>query len=189
MIKRPVRSSAGCVEDTIQTIRGLKVILDSDLADMYGTETKIFNKAFNRNRARFPADFAFRLTQQEFAALRFQTGTSNMGRGGRRYAPYAFTEHGAIMAANVLRTKQAEEMSVFVVRAFVKMREHLLSRAELETRLGQIEKVLLAHDDTIRNLYRQIRPLLLPPEDPPKKPIGFHVAEKLSTYQARRRTS
>ncbi|MBM4311895.1 MAG: ORF6N domain-containing protein [Deltaproteobacteria bacterium] len=178
MIKKPVRSSAGCVEEIIQTIRGQKVILDSDLADMYGTETKILNKAVNRNRGRFPADFAFRLTPQEVSNLRFQNGTSSSSWGGRRYAPYAFTEHGAVMAANVLRTKQAEEMSVFVVRAFVKMREHLLSRAELETRLVQIEKVLLAHDDTIRDLYRQIRPLLLPPEDPPKKPIGFHVAEK-----------
>ena len=187
MIKKPVRSSAGCVEEIIQTIRGQKVILDSDLADIYGTETKILNKAVNRNRGRFPADFAFRLSQQEFAALRFQIGTSNMGRGGRRYAPYAFTEHGAIMAANVLRTKQAEEMSVFV-RAFVKMREHLLSRAELETRLVQIEKVLLAHDDNIRNLYHQIRPLLLPPHDPPIKPIGFNVAEQNSTYKSRRKT-
>ena len=184
MIKKSLRKSSVCVEEKIQTIRGLKVLLDCDLAELYGVETKQLNKAVSRNRRRFPSDFVFRLTLPEFTNLRFQNGTSSASWGGRRYPPTAFTGHGAIMAANILRSPQAEEMSVFVVRAFVKMREHLLSRAELETRLVPIEKVLLAHDDTIRTLYRQIRPLLLPPEDPPKKPIGFHAAEKQSTYKA-----
>ena len=99
------------------------------------------------------------------------------GHGGRRKLPWVFTEHGAVMAANVLNSPKAVKMSVFVVRAFTKMREQLLSRAELGARLSQIENVLLSHDDRIRELYRQIRPLLLPPPDPPSKPIGFGVRE------------
>ena len=107
--------------------------------------------------------------------------------GGRRYLPYAFTEHGAIMAATVLNSPQAVKMSLFVVRAFVKMREHMLSRAELESRLLQIENVLLAHDDRIRELFRQIQPLLLPPPDPTPKPIGFGVKDRRARYVVRRR--
>jgi len=99
--------------------------------------------------------------------------------------PHAFTEHGAIMAANVLNSRQAVEMSVFVVRAFIKIREQLLNRAELEKRLAIIEKVLLSHDDALRDLYQKIRPLLLPPPGPPRKPIGFGVREKQAYYKAR----
>ena len=175
------------IEKKIHLIRGHKVILDSDLAELYGVETKLLNKAVSRNRGRFPSDFAFRLTKQEFADLRFQIGTSNIGRGGRRYAPYAFNEHGAIMAANVLRSQQAVKMSVFVVRAFVRIREQLLSKAELESRLSQIEKVLLAHDDNISELYRQIRPLLMPPDDPPSKPIGFEIREQATAYRSKQK--
>ncbi|MBW1689638.1 MAG: ORF6N domain-containing protein [Deltaproteobacteria bacterium] len=124
------------VTSRIITIRGQKVILDADLAVLYGVETKTLNKAVSRNRARFPEDFAFRLTRDEFSGLRFQNGTSNQGRGGRRYPPYAFTEHGAIMAASVLHSRKAEEMSVFVVRAFVKMREQPIATRELARRPG-----------------------------------------------------
>ena len=183
---KPTTNTVGSIEESILSIRGLRVILDRDLAEIYGVETKVLNRAISRNRKRFPVDFAFRLTRQEFTDLRCQIGTSSSAWGGSRYAPLAFTEHGAIMAANVLRSPRATEMSVFVVRAFVKMREHLLSRAELEARLTQIENVLLAHDDNIRELYRQIRPLLLPPPDPPAKRIGFHVRERKAAYRTPR---
>lgn len=186
MSTKPTTNTVGSIEESILSIRGLRVILDRDLAEIYGVETKVLNRAISRNRKRFPVDFAFRLTRQEFTDLRCQIGTSSSAWGGSRYAPLAFTEHGAIMAANVLRSPQANEMSVFVVRAFVKMREHLLSRAELEARLTQIENVLLAHDDNIRELYRQIRPLLLPPPDPPAKRIGFHVRERQAAYRTPR---
>lgn len=187
MDKEVSKRNTTTVEEKIRVVRGLKVILDSDLAEIYGVETKILNKAVARNRKKFPPDFAFRLAPQEVASLRFQIGTAKEGRGGRRSAPWVFTEHGAIMAANILRSPQAEEMSVFVVRAFVKMREQLLSRAELEARLTQIENVLLAHDENIRELYQQIRPLLLPPPDPPRKQIGFGVRESKAVYRTKKR--
>jgi hypothetical protein len=161
------------------------VILDTDLARIYGVATKRLNEQVRRNPDRFPGDFVFELAPQELAALRSQNATSK-GRGGSRYLPNAFTEHGAIMAANVLNSGKAVEMSIFVVRAFVKMREQLLSRAELEARLAQIENVLLSHDDRIRDLYDKIRPLLLPPPDPPRKRIGFGVKESRARYKVRR---
>jgi len=158
----------------IFTIRGQKVILDRDLATIYGVETKALNRAVKRNKNRFPCDFCFQLTVEEHDSLRCQIGTSN-DRGGTRYLSYVFTEHGAMMAANVLRSRRAIEMSVFVVRAFVRMRQAMLSRHEMEKRLDQIEKVLLVHDDSLKELYERIRPLLLPPEDPHKPRIGFHA--------------
>lgn len=182
---RPTRRAVRYIEEIIRTLRGQKVILDTDLAALYGVETGALNRAVKRNARRFPSDFVFRLTAEEDEALRCQIGITK-GKGGRRYVPNAFTEHGAVMAANVLNSIQAVDMSVFVVRAFVKMREQLLSRAELETRLMQIENVLLAHDDRIRELYRQIRPLLLPPSDLPAKPIGFGVRERCAPYRARK---
>jgi phage regulator Rha-like protein len=160
------------INSNILTIRGMKVILDSDLASLYGVETKMLNRAVKRNISKFPADFAFRLSQEQVLALRCQNGTSN-GRGGQRYPPFAFTEHGAIMAANVLRSQEATEMSVFIVRAFIKMREALLSRHETEERLSQIENILLVHDQSLSDIYEQIRPLLMPPDPPAKKEIGF----------------
>jgi len=131
-----------------------------------------------RNADRFPEDFMFQLSIQENTDLKSQIATSRSNgiqsqiettsaHGGRRKLPYAFNEHGAIMAANVLNSPEAIRMSVFVVRAFIKMREALISRSELERRLLQIDNILLAHDESIRELYDQIRPLLLPPPDPP----------------------
>jgi hypothetical protein len=116
--------------------------------------------------------------------MRCQFGTAS--RRNVRHLPYAFTEHGAIMAANVLRSKKAAEMSVFVVRAFVQMRQALLSSHEREKRLDQIEKILLTHDSALKDLYEQIRPLLLPPDDPPPKRIGFSVRESRARYRVRK---
>jgi hypothetical protein len=196
------------VVDVILTLRGQKVILDSDLARLYGVETKNLNKAVARNQYRFPVDFVFRLTVDGATSLRFHFGTSNphhadediaqdgnmrfqIGTASRRnirYLPFAFTEHGAIMAANVLRSRKAAEMSVFVVRAFVRMRQALLSSHEREKRLDQIEKILLTHDAALKDLYEQIRPLLLPPLDPPPRKIGFHVREARSKYKVGRKS-
>ncbi|MFC1461760.1 ORF6N domain-containing protein [Verrucomicrobiota bacterium] len=139
-----------------------------------------------RNRHRFPEDFCFRLTAHEYESLRCQIGISN-GRGGRRYLPYVFTEHGAIMAANVLNSPKAVEMSVFVVRAFVKMREQLLATTALEKGLAEIEKTLLTHDVALRALYQKIRPLLLPPPEPSRKRIGFHLKERRASYGSKKK--
>jgi len=181
----------------ILTIRGQKVILDTDLAEVYGVPTKRLNEQIRRNQERFPTDFMFRLDPQNVADLRSQFATSSAQsmrsqivtglHGGRRYLPYAFTEHGALMAATVLNSPRAVQMSVFVVRAFVMMREQLLNRVELEKRLAEIEKALMSHDAALRDLYQKIRPLLLPPTAPPRKQIGFHVKEASARYQIRAR--
>ena len=159
----------------VQRVRDESVILDSDLAALYGVSTKRFNEAFKRNSRRFPRDFAFQLTTEEFAALRSQIATSNAGRGGRRYLPWVFTEHGAVMAASILNSERAVAMSVCLVRACVKMRTELLADATLEARLQKIEKTLLSHDSALRDVIQKLRPLLLPPPEPPKPRIGFHA--------------
>jgi ORF6N domain len=146
-------------------VRGHRVILDADLAHVYGVPTKRLNEQVRRNADRFPPDFLIQLTPsetKELQGLRSQFATLKRGKH-IKYLPHAFTEHGAIMAANVLNSSEAIRMSVFVVRAFIKMREALMGRSELERRLLQIENILLAHDESIRELYEQIRPLLLPP--------------------------
>lgn len=176
------------VTDIIRIVRGRKVILDSDLAQIYGVPTFRFNEAVKRNRRRFPGDFAFQLTREEFVNLISQNAISSSTHGGVRKPPWAFTEHGAVMAANILRGERAIQMSVFVVRAFIMMREQLLNREEMEKRLADIEKILMAHDVTLRDLYNKIRPLLLPPPDPPRKEIGFHVRESRGEYHTRPNT-
>jgi hypothetical protein len=158
----------------IRTIRGHRVILDADLARVYGVPTFRFNEAVNRNRRRFPEDFLFQLTTEEHTALTSQIAIAKPGRGGRRTRPYAFTEHGALQAANILNSAKAEAMSVYVIRAFVRMREELSTNQVVAKRLAEIEKTLLTHDTALRDLYQKIRPLLLPPPDPPKPRIGFH---------------
>jgi hypothetical protein len=161
----------------IFTLRGMPVMLDSDLAALYEVTTGNFNKAVSRNAARFPKEFSFVLNREELANLIFQIGTSR-GHGGRRKPPRVFTEHGAIMAATILNSERAVAMSVYVVRAFVNMRQEFLANAALETRLEKIEKTLLSHDVALRDVIQKLRPLLLPPPDPPKPRIGFHSAQK-----------
>ena len=192
------------IETLIATVRGQKVILDANLARVYGVPTKRLNEQVRRNAQRFPQDFAFRLSEDEamtFLCSRSQNATgpepadmrsqiATASKRNIRFLPYAFTEHGAIMAANVLNSPQAVHLSVFIVRAFVKLREQLLGRAELEARLAQIENVLLSHDKGIRELYAKIRPLLLPPpESPPKQVAGFRVKERRARYGARPRAN
>lgn len=182
----------------IFTVRSQRVILDADLARLYGTTTKRFNEAFKRNATRFPKDFCFRLTGQEFAALRSQIATLEVeasdketagrmwsqsattsetgnGRGRhRKYLPWAFTEHGAVMVANVLRSPKAVAMSVYVVRAFVRMREELMTSAVIMRRLAEVDKKLVTHDVILRDIYEKLRPLLAPSEAP-RKEMGFHT--------------
>ncbi|HET6883334.1 MAG TPA: ORF6N domain-containing protein [Pirellulales bacterium] len=159
------------IEPLIFEIRGQKALLDSDLALLYGVPTKRLNEQVRRNRDRFPGDFMFQLTAEEAASLRSQNATSNVGRGGRRYRPYAFTEHGAIMAATVLNSPRAVEVSVFVVRAFVKLRELAGAHKELARKLDDLER---KYDEKFRIVFDAIRQLMAPPPPTEKKRrIGF----------------
>jgi hypothetical protein len=165
------------IQQRILLIRGQKVILDVDLAGLYGTQTKRLNERVKRNAERFPPDFMFQLTDEEITILRSQFATSKPGRGGRRYNPFAFTEHGAIMAASVLNTPRAIEMSIFVVRAFVKLRSLLATHKELAAKVAELERKLVTHDEQIVALIEAIKQLMAPPPPPTKRGIGF-VKEK-----------
>jgi hypothetical protein len=189
----------------ILTIRKQKVVLDSDLAAVYGVATKRLNEQFRRNRKRFPEDFAFQLTTEEFAALTSQIATldeagssseavrsqaaaasgrsqsmrsqfATASRRNIRYRPWAFTEHGALQVANVLHTDRAIAMSVYVIRAFIEQRENLAANAAILKRLAEIDKSLLEHDTALREIYQRLLPLLAPPPEPPRRQIGFHPA-------------
>ena len=166
------------IEQRIYTIRGLRVILDSDLAALYGVPTKRLNEQYRRNRKRFPEDFAFQLTAKEANSLRSQIATSS-SHGGRRYRPYAFTEYGALMAANILNSPRAVQMSIFVVRAFARMREALRGTPELARKLAALEKKLTArldvHEAAIVQVLREVMQILNPPPEPepPRRRIGF----------------
>ena len=168
------------IEPVIRLIRGQRVILDADLARIYRTSTMRLNEQVKRNKNRFPPDFMFRLTKREWDSLISQIAISKKGRGGRRKLPYAFTEHGAVMAANVLNSERAVAMSVYVVRAFVKLREVLASNDELAQKLDDLERKLTGrldiHEKAILQLFAQIRELLRPPPPQPKpkrRRIGF----------------
>jgi len=199
----------------IHTIRGQRVVLDSDLAALYGVLTKRLNEAVRRNANRFPGDFAFQLTLEEAVNLKSQIATSSAQyadscivppnwsqtaassdapagsqavepnssqaawssrqHGGPRKLPWVFTEHGALMAATVLRSPQAVQMSLYVVRAFVRMREELMTSTVIFRRLAQIDKKLLEHDVVLQDVVEKLLPLLNPPPDPPKRRIGFNA--------------
>jgi hypothetical protein len=166
----------------IHEVRGERVILDSDLARIYGVATKRLNEQVKRNIERFPDDFAFQLTKDEVANLRSQIATSSLrsqfvtlkSHGGRRYPPYVFTEHGAIMAANVLNSKQAVEMSVFVVRAFVKLREALATHKELADKLNDLERKVGTHDRALGQIITAIKQLTAATARKPRA-IGFRA--------------
>lgn len=181
------------IEQRIYTVRGQRVMLDSDLAEMYGVATKNLNKAVKRNLDRFPEDFMFLLTRQEVADLKFQIGTSSWGHGGRRKPIWAFTEHGALMAANVLHSKRAAQMSVFVVRAFIKMRAVLSDTTELARKLAALEKELKerldVHEAVIVSILQRVMDIIDPPAlpEPLKKPIGFQVRERPAAYRVQPR--
>lgn len=183
------------VELRILEIRNRRVVIDVDLARIYGVATKALNQAVKRNLDRFPADFAFRLTAEEASDWRMgrrlrssqrldhkwnienrsQIVTGSQKHRDRRSAPLAFTEHGALMAASVLRSERAVQMSIYVIRAFVRLRERVTANASILKRLAEIDASLLQHDVALRDLYKKLLPLLQPPPDPPKRRIGFHV--------------
>ena len=180
-LKKLTLPDAG-IENLIQEIRGVRVMLDSDLARIYGVTTKAFNQAVRRNRTRFPKDFMFQLNQKETKALlasRSQIVTLKRGQN-IKYRPYAFSEHGALQAANILKSGRAVQMSVFVIRAFVKMRETLLATRHLSKKLATLEKQLTrrldSHEAAIVHVLQELmlilNPPLLPPA-PPKPRIGF----------------
>lgn len=174
------------IERLILSIRGRRVILAGDLATVYGVTTRRLNEQVRRNAARFPRDFVFQVDQQEFEKLKAQNVISGEGRAALRsqnailkrgqhikFPPYAFTEHGAIMAAMVLSSPAALAMSVYVVRAFVSMRERLAANEAILRRLAEIDRTLLQHDASLRDIYHKLLPLLQPPPAPPKRRIGF----------------
>ena len=193
------------IESLITTIRGQKVILDADLAKVYGVPTKRLNEQVKRNADRFPEDFVFQLTLEEVTNLRSQNATLNaVGNRSQiatgpqkhrdpRFLPYAFTEHGAIMAANVLNSPQSVKMSVFVVRAFIRMRQVLSDNRVLAKKLAELDKMLTArldtHERAIVHVLEQILRLLNPPSRPdaPPKKIGFHVRERKARYTSNRK--
>jgi hypothetical protein len=166
----PVRA----VESRILFLRHQRVILDVDIAELYGVPVRVLNQQVKRNRQRFPADFVFQLTSKEHRLLRSQIVISKEGRGGRRYTPYAFTEHGAIMAATVLNSERAVQMSVFVVRAFVRLREMLATNRRLAGKIDQLENRLDTHDSVIQELLEAIKELMTP-EEPSRVQIGFQL--------------
>ena len=198
MTEKLARYNSQALEPVILTIRGQKVVLDMELARIYGVTTKVFNQAVKRNKRKFPADFMFRLTLEEFEGLRSQFATLNRSQivtGSQRhrnprYLPNAFTEHGAVMAANILRSDRAIQMSVFVVRAFIRMRQMLVEQRGLARKLAELEKELTArldiHETAINEILGQIRRLLSSPLEPetPKKRIGFLVEEPHVPYKS-----
>ena len=171
------------IESMILTIRGLRVMLDSDLAKIYGVTTKQLNQQFKRNRERFPNDFAFVLTSQEVADMRSQIVTSS--RRNLRRMPIAFTEHGALMLGNVLNSKTAQEASVRVVRTFVLMREQLAASKEFAQKLNELQSQVSGHDEAIANLFEAIRQLVEPPLPENRRQIGF-MREVTTPYRIRK---
>ena len=161
------------IEHKILMIRGHKVMLDRDLARLYGVPTKVLIQAVKRNKSRFPDDFMFQLNTEEFKSLRFQFGISKKGRGGRRYLPYAFTEQGVAMLSSVLRSERAIQVNIAIMRAFVKLRRILSTHKELARKLSQLERKIEKHDVEIKAIFDAIRELMAPPKKPRKR-IGFH---------------
>jgi hypothetical protein len=181
------------IEGLILILRGQKVILDSDLARIYGVPTKRLNEQVHRNKTRFPDDFMFRLSERESDFVRSEFASSNRSvvmrsqiatasKRNVRHQPYAFTEHGAMMAANVLNSRQAVKMSVFVVRAFVRLRDALAMHKELARKLEVLEKKVGSHDAQIQQVFDALRKLIQAPEKP-KRRIGFTAEEKKMVYR------
>lgn len=174
------------LEEMIHSIRGCRVMLDADLAKIYGVTTVRLNEQFRRNQERFPEDFAFQLTRGEWDNLRSQFAISK-ARGGRRYLPWAFSEHGVLMLANVLKSKVALEASIRVVRVFMLMREQLAAHKELAHKLGELEARVSSHDDAIEKLFEAIRQLIEPPLPENRREIGFHMRETAPPYRVKPR--
>lgn len=165
------------IEQRILVVRGRQVLLDEDLADLYGVETRVLVQQVRRNAKRFPADFMFQLTKAEAEALRSQIVISNEGRGGRRYAPYVFTEQGIAMLSGVLRSDRAIAVNIEIMRAFVELRRVASSYAALQERLADLEREMTGrldqHDEQLGQIFQALHQLITPPR--PKRPVGFRV--------------
>ena len=177
------------IQRTIYLIRGERIMIDADLAALYGVTTAHLNRAVKRNLSRFPQDFMFQLSSEESENLILQIGRSNVGRGGRRKPISAFTEQGVAMLSSVLRSEQAIQVNVAVMRAFVQLRRVLASHSELAQKLNELEQRIESHDEAIRSLFEAIRQLMDPGPPTPdegRKEIGFHVREEHAPYRIRR---
>lgn len=171
------------IEKRIFLIRGQKVMFDFHLAGLYDVETKALKRAVKRNRERFPDDFCFTLSEEEWKNMRYHFGTSSSVRwGGRRYLPYVFTEQGVAMLSTVLRSKKAVHVNIEIMRAFVRLREILATHKDLARKLEDMEK---KYDAQFKIVFDAIRQLMLPPEKP-KRSIGFQVKEKKIQYRVRK---
>jgi phage regulator Rha-like protein len=173
------------IEHAILLIRGQKVMLDRDLARLYAVETKALNRAVQRNRDRFPADFMFQLSAEEAESLRFQFGTLKRGQHSK-YLPFVFTQEGVAMLSGVLRSPRAVQVNVAIMRAFVRLRETLSLHKELAHKLADLERKIENHDENIRSLFDAIRLLMTPPSTP-RREIGFHVKEDSVPYRVKTR--
>jgi len=169
------------IVNKIVLLRGEKVLLDRDLAELYGVGTGALNRAVKRNAERFPKDFMFQITGEEAELLRCQTGISKPGRGGRRYLPYAFSEQGVAMLSSVLNSKRAIEVNIAIMRAFVQLRKTLDSHTELARKLTDLEQRFESHDEQIQAIFEAMRQLMAPPDNKKKK-IGYTVKEKQKAY-------
>ena len=176
------------IEDMIFLVRGQRVMLDSDLAEIYGVPAKRLNEQVGRNLKRFPSNFAFQLTEQEWEGLRSQIATSKKGRGGRRYLPWVFTEHGALQLTSVLNSQTAIDASIRVVQVFISMREQLAAHKELAGKLAELEGRITGHDEALQNLFEAIRQLIEPPLPENRRQIGFHMRETSPPYRVKARS-
>ncbi len=175
----------GRIQQAIVLLRGQKVMLDRDLAALYGVPTKVLKQAVRRNAGRFPEDFMFVLTREEFAEWRSQFVTSRADRMGLRHAPMAFTEQGVAMLSTVLNSERAIRVNIAIMRAFVRLREALSVHRNLAAKLADLERRIAGHDEGIRTLFEAIRQLMAPPE-PRRRPVGFRVEEARAAYRVRR---
>lgn len=174
------------IESAILLIRGQRVLLDRDLAALYGVTTSNLNKAVRRNSGRFPPDFMFQLTADEAEASRFQTGILKRG-SNIKYLPHVFTQEGVAMLSGVLRSPRAEQVNIAIMRAFVRLREALALHKELALKLADLERKIENHDGSIHALFEAIRQLMTPPPEPPRREIGFHVKESAAPYRTKSR--
>ena len=176
----PQPAVVSAIEGKILVLRGRQVMLDEDLAELYGVETRVLVQAVRRNLTRFPEDFMFQITDEERESLRSQIVISKPGRGGRRYAPYAFTEQGVAMLSSVLRSEQAIAVNIAIMRAFVELRRAAASYAAIEKRLEELEREtdmrLGKHDEQLSQIFEALRQLIAPPPRP-KRRVGFGLPE------------
>ncbi len=164
------------IESLVRIVRGQRVMLDSDLAQLYGVATKALNQAVLRNADRFPEDFAYQLTQQEFTALKSQIVTSKPGRGGLRYPPWVFTEHGVAMLSSVLRSPTAVRANIEIMRAFVRLRRLMATPGELVEQLTRLAQTVQLHDQQIQSILQALNAMLQKPEEPRRRIAGFNVS-------------